>query len=108
MTRPRTCALPSRAIASYAAPMLRSALFAFVGLAFSTYWVVADPSFEDSASQSEWSYVLAFSGLILLLAFAVPTLAQLVGGRLAFRVSLVAAAARLCRASPTSSRTARR
>src|SRR5438093_9640062 len=72
--------------------MLRSALFAFVGLAFFVYWVVADPSFEESADQSEWSYVLAFSGVILLLAFAVPTLAQLVGGRLAFRVSLVAAA----------------
>jgi hypothetical protein len=85
--------------ASLAAPylpmlllMLRAALFAFVGLAFFVYWVVADPSFEESASQSEWSYVLAFSGVILLLAFAVPTLAQLVGGRLAFRVSLVAAA----------------
>jgi len=72
--------------------MLRSALFAFVGLAFFGWWVVADPSFEESASQSEWSYVLAFSGVILLLAFAVPTLAQLVGGRLAFRVSIVAAA----------------
>jgi hypothetical protein len=35
--------------------MLRSALFAFVGLAFFVYWVVADPSFEESASQSEWS-----------------------------------------------------
>jgi hypothetical protein len=72
--------------------VLRSALFAFVGLAFFVYWVVADPSFEESARQSEWSYVLAFSGVILLLAFAVPTLAQLVGGRLAFRVSLAAAA----------------
>jgi len=48
--------------ASLAAPylpmlllMLRSALFAFVGLAFFVYWVVADPSFEESASQSEWS-----------------------------------------------------
>jgi hypothetical protein len=72
--------------------MLRSALFAFVGLAFFVYWVVADPSHEESADQSEWSSVLAFSGVILLLAFAVPTLARLVGGRLAFRVSLVAAA----------------
>jgi hypothetical protein len=72
--------------------MLRSALFAFVGLAFFVYWVVADPSHEESADQSEWSSVLAFSGVILLLAFAVPTLTRLVGGRLAFRVSLVAAA----------------
>ncbi len=72
--------------------MLRSALFAFVGLAFFVYWVVADPSHEESADQSERSSVLAFSGVILLLAFAVPTLARLVGGRLAFRVSLVAAA----------------
>jgi hypothetical protein len=72
--------------------MLRSALFAFVGLAFFVYWVVADPTHEESADQSERSSVLAFSGVILLLAFAVPTLARLVGGRLAFRVSLVAAA----------------
>jgi len=48
--------------------------------AFFVCWVVADPSFEETASQSEWSYVPAFSGLILLLAIAVPTLAQLAGG----------------------------
>lgn len=71
--------------------MLRSVLFAFVGLAFFVYWVVADPSFEESPTQSQWSYVLAFSGVILLLAFAVPTFAALVRRRLAFRVSLVAA-----------------
>jgi len=72
--------------------MLRSALFALVGVAFFAHWVVFDPSYEETASQSEWSHVLEFSGVILLLAIAIPTLAQLVGGRLAFRVSLVAAA----------------
>jgi hypothetical protein len=72
--------------------MLRPALFAFVGVAFFAHWVVTDPSFEETATQSEWRYVLAFSGVILLLGLAIPLLAEVVGGRLVFRVSLVAAA----------------
>ena len=72
--------------------VLRSALFAFVGVAFFAHWVVFDPSYEETASQSEWSHVLEFSGLILLLAIAIPMVAQLVGGRLALWVSVVAAA----------------
>ena len=71
--------------------MLRAAFFAFVGVAFFTYWVIADPSYEGSATQSEWPYVLAFSGVILLLAVAVPALAWLVEGRFAHRIALVAA-----------------
>jgi len=72
--------------------MKQAALFAFVGAAFLAHWVVADPSYEGSASQSEWAYVLFFSGVILLLALAVPLLARPVDGRLATRVSLVVAA----------------
>src|SRR5882724_10669124 len=72
-------------------PMLRPALFAFVGVAFFAHWVVTDPSFGETATQSEWRYVLAFSGVILLLGLVIPLLAEVVGGRLVFRVSLVAA-----------------
>ena len=73
------------------APVPRAAYFAFVGVAFFAYWVVADPSYDESPTQSEWPYVLSFSGVILLLAFAVPAVARLAGGRLAQRVALVAA-----------------
>jgi uncharacterized membrane protein len=71
--------------------MPRAAFFAFVGVAFLAYWVIADPSYDESATQSEWPYVLFFSGVILLLALAVPVVAALSGGRFAHRVSLVAA-----------------
>jgi hypothetical protein len=71
--------------------VVRAALFALTGLAFFAYWLIANPSFEASPTQFEWPYVLAFSAIILSLAFAVPQYAQLVGGRVAFRASLVVA-----------------
>ena len=72
--------------------MARAALFILVGLLFFAHWLVTDPTYEGSASQNEWNYVLAFSGVILSLAAAIPMFAQLAGGRFAFRASLVAAA----------------
>ena len=72
--------------------MMRAAFFTLVGVAFFVFWVLADPSYEETASQSERKWVLAFSGVLLLLAFALPMLAQLVGERVVFRVSLVPAA----------------
>jgi len=72
--------------------MMRAAFFALVGVAFFAFWVLADPSYEETASQSEWKWVLTFSGVLLLLAFALPMLAQLVGEPVLFRVSLVPAA----------------
>jgi hypothetical protein len=69
----------------------RAALFALTGLAFFANWSIAKPSFERSPTEGEWPYVLAFSALILMLAVAVPLFAQLVGGRLAFRASIVVA-----------------
>ncbi len=71
--------------------MPRAAFFAFVGVAFLAYWVIADPSYDETATQSEWPYVLFFSGVIGLLAFAIPLLARLAGGLAAHRVALVAA-----------------
>ncbi len=70
----------------------RAALFALFGVGFSAHWVVTKPSYEMSPTQGEWPYVLAFSGVLLGLACAVPLFAQLVGERIAFRASLVVAA----------------
>ena len=72
--------------------MARAALFILVGLLFFAHWLVTDPTYEGSDSQDEWNYVLAFSGVILSLAAAIPMFAQPAGGRSAFRASLVAAA----------------
>ncbi len=72
--------------------MLRACYFALVGSGFLAYWVIADPSHDISDSQDEWSYVLAFSGVILSLAFAIPLFAQLAGGTWTLRIALVAAA----------------
>jgi hypothetical protein len=71
---------------------MRAALFALVGVAFFAHWVIADPSYEVSDSQDDWSYVLLFRAAILTLVFALPAFGRLVGGRAVFRASLVAAA----------------
>ncbi len=71
---------------------MRAALFAVTGTAFFAFWLIAKPSSEASPSQGEWPNVLAFSAIILTLAFAVPQFAQLAGGRTPFRASLVVAA----------------
>jgi len=66
-------------------------LFALTALVFLAYWSAANPSFEASPPQREWPRVLAFSGIILTLAFAVAQFAPLVGGRIALRAALAAA-----------------
>ena len=71
--------------------VLSAVFFALFGVAFLAWWVVADPSHEISDTQDEWPYVLAFSGVILLIAIAVPLYARLVGDALVRRVSLVVA-----------------
>ena len=71
------------------ARVLDAASFALFGIAFFVWWVVADPSHEVSNTQDEWPYVLAFSGVILLLGFTVPLYGRLVGDSLVFRASLV-------------------
>ena len=72
--------------------MLRAAFFAGVGIAFFTHWAVTDPGFEESASQSEWRHVLAFSAVLSTLAVAFPLYGRMVRDRWAFRLSLIAAA----------------
>jgi len=73
--------------------MLRAALFALTGVAFFVYWVVANPSFEGAAGQTEWPHVLGFSAVLLSLALALPVFGRMVGGRWVTRLSLVAGAA---------------
>ena len=72
--------------------MKRAALFALTGFVFFAFWVVAKPGFETSPTQGEWPNVLAFSAVILSLAFAVPQFAELTGERVAIWASRVAAA----------------
>ena len=73
--------------------MTRAALFTFVGVV----WCVrslqsfADPQYEDPVSASDWLAVLSLSAALFALALALPLLAQMIGGRPVFRVSLVPA-----------------
>lgn len=73
--------------------MTRAALFTFVGVV----WCVrslqssADPQYEDPVSASDWFAVFSFSAALFATAFAVPLLAQMVGARAVFHVSLVTA-----------------
>ena len=69
---------------------MRAALFALTGVAFFVFWVVAHPSFEATASQSEWPNVLWFSATLLSLAVALPVFGRMVGGRWVFRLALLA------------------
>jgi hypothetical protein len=70
--------------------VLRSALFALVGVWFFVYWLLVDPSYEGNSSQSEWHVVLSFSGVLLLLAVVLPILARLEGATVPVRAALVA------------------
>lgn len=72
---------------------MRAGVFALTGIVNFAYWVIADPGYEESGTQTEWPYVIGFSGAILCLAVACPAYAQLVGGRGVFRVSLIPAGA---------------
>ncbi|HEX4746772.1 MAG TPA: hypothetical protein VFU99_07815 [Gaiellaceae bacterium] len=73
--------------------MTRTTLFTFVGVV----WCVrslqsfADPQYEDPVSASDWFAVLSFSAALFATALALPMLAQMIGGRAVFRVSLVPA-----------------
>lgn len=76
----------------YARRVIRAAYFALVGIVFFAHWIVTDPTYEGAKHMQDWPYVLWFSGTLLLLAFAVPLYARLVGGLTVFRTSLVPAA----------------
>ena len=70
--------------------MSRSSLFALTGVLLFSYWVVARPSFEMTASMTEWPHVLWFSATLLSLAVALPVFGRMVGGRWVVRLASVA------------------
>ena len=72
--------------------MSRSLLFALTGVLLFLYWVVARPSFEMTASMTEWPHVLWFSATLLSLAVALPVFGRMVGGRSAVRLASIAGA----------------
>ena len=77
----------------YTPRTLRAALFMCVGvlLCASSLVLFADPEHQDPVSASDWFAVVSFSAALFALALALPMLAQLIGGRDVFRVSLVPA-----------------
>jgi hypothetical protein len=70
--------------------MSRSLLFALTGVLLFLFWVVARPSFEMTASMTEWPHVLWFSATLLSLAVALPVFGRMVGGRWVVRLASVA------------------
>jgi hypothetical protein len=70
----------------------RSLLFALTGVAFFVFWAIARPSFEMTASMTEWPQVLWFSATLLSLAVALPVFGRMVGGRSAVRLASIAGA----------------
>ena len=72
--------------------MSRSLLFALTGVAFFVFWAVTRPSFEMTASMTEWPNVLWFSATLLSLAVALPVFGRMVGGRGIVRLATIAGA----------------
>ncbi len=62
------------------------------GISFFVYWVVVRPTAEASPTQTQWPYVLWFSGMLLTLAFAMPAFGRMAGGKWVVRLALVAGA----------------
>ncbi len=70
----------------------RSLLFALTGMTFFTYWGIARPSFDMTASMKEWPTVLWFSVTLLSLAVALPMFGRMVGGPRVIRLASIAGA----------------
>jgi hypothetical protein len=70
----------------------RSLLFALTGILLFVFWVVARPSFEMTASMTEWPNVLWFSATLLSLAVALPVFGRMVGGQMVIRLASIAGA----------------
>lgn len=70
----------------------RPLLFALTGVALAVFWVVTRPSFEMTASMTEWPNVLWFSATLLSLAVALPMFGRMVGGRQVVRLATIAGA----------------
>lgn len=74
--------------------VLRAALFTVTGVlwcASSLLVLLTDADYQHPESAVDWFTVLSFSAALFAVAFALPMLAQLIGGQVVFRVSLVPA-----------------
>jgi hypothetical protein len=71
---------------------LRAVLFALTGIAFFVFWAVARPSFEMTASMTEWPQVLWFSATLFVLALALREFGLVVGGARVGRWASIAGA----------------
>jgi hypothetical protein len=72
--------------------MPRALLFALTGVAFVVFWAGTHPSFEMTASMTEWPQVVWFSATLFVLAIALPVFGRMVGGRPIERLSSIAGA----------------
>ena len=68
--------------------VIRIALFALVGALFFAHWVITDPGYGESTTQSQWRYVLFFSVALLTLGVAWPVFGRMVGGHWVWRRGL--------------------
>ena len=68
----------------------RVALFILVAVLFIAHWVIADPGFEESATQTQWPFVIFFSAALLALALALPVYSKVVVQGPALRSATVA------------------
>ena len=72
--------------------VLRGGLFTIVGVGFFVVWLqMLDSGGQIPEAPANWFGVLFFSALLIALAFALPTFARQIGGRIVFRASLVPA-----------------
>lgn len=69
----------------------RAALFVLVGAAVFAHWFVTSPTHDQDTMQTGWWYVLAFSGMIVLIGIGVVVFARLTTGK-ARRAPVTAAA----------------
>lgn len=72
--------------------MPRALLFAGTGIALFLFWAIAKPTFDATASMTEWPNVLWFSATLLTLAVALPVFGRMVGGRWVVRLASIAGA----------------
>jgi hypothetical protein len=80
--------------------MGRPAIFVLVGLGFLGYWLGVDLSRDETAAQSQWSYVLLFTAVLLLLGVGLVLFGAMLQSPLARRAAYVAGAgAVLCGAA---------
>ena len=74
--------------------MSRAVLFTITGALWcaNSLVVLTHPNYQDAASATDWFTVLSLSAALFALALTLPTLAQLIGRRGVYKMSLIPAA----------------